>query len=239
MPPSSPALPDTLAAAPRRLPPRHDGLTRTQHRAVVVAIAAAHVAAIYGALQVPAVRASVLEAAPIFVNLLAPPEPEAPPPPPTTPPPVRTPIDVPKPTLITAPPSPAPATFEAPPAPELPAPPAPVVVAAPPAPPVAVAPPPPPPRIPPSEIQYVFRQSPGYPPLSRRRNETGEVLVSFYIDTQGLPQQIVVKRSSGFGLLDEEAVMSVRKSRFKPYSRDGVAMTAAAEIPFLFELENK
>lgn len=230
-------MPDTLAVASRRPAPRHDGLSPAQYRAVVVGIAVAHVAAIYGVLQVPAVRASVLEAAPIFVNLLAPPEPEAPPPPPP-PPPVKAPIEAPKPTLITAAPSPAPAVFEAPPAPEQPAPPSPVVAEAPPAPPVAVAPPPPP-KIPPSEIQYLNYQPPEYPRLSVRANETGTVLVFFYIDPQGLPQQISIKKSSGFPRLDEAGVASVRKSRFKPYTRDGVALTASAEIPIIFELENK
>jgi len=64
------------------MPLAADGLSKMQYRGVVCAIALAHVGAIWGVLQVPAVRQAVVEAAPIFVDLLAPPAPPPPPPPP-------------------------------------------------------------------------------------------------------------------------------------------------------------
>jgi protein TonB len=201
---------------------------------VVVAILLAHVGAIWGVLQVPAVREAVLEAAPIFVDLLAPPTPPTPPPPPPV---VRPVLKTPPPTLITAPPAPTPAPFEAPPTPELPPPPepvAPVAIAAPPAPP---APPPPPKIIPASEVQYLVKPDPEYPPLSIRRGEAGLVMVSVYIDEAGMPRTVQVQQSSGHARLDDSAVAAVRRARFKPYTQNGQPAAGWARIPIPFELE--
>ncbi|MCR5884746.1 energy transducer TonB [Rhizobacter sp. J219] len=230
------ALPDPLALAARRVPvQRRDGLSRAQYRAVVAAIAAVHVMGIYGILQVPAVRASVLEAAPIFVDLLAPPAPPVPAPPP--PPPLKPVLKRPEPPLITTAPSPAPAPFEAAPAPEVPVPPAPVVAEAPTAPPAPPAPPPPPKIIPAEAVQYLVRPVGEYPRMSIRMGETGLVMVRVYIDEGGMPRQVVVEKSSGFPRLDEAAVVAVRGARFKPYLFNGAPTAGWARIPIPFELE--
>ena len=64
--------------------PTHDRLTPLQRRAMVGAIVAAHVAAVWALLQVREVRDAVADVAPIFVSLVAPATPPkiAPPPPP-------------------------------------------------------------------------------------------------------------------------------------------------------------
>ncbi|MEO8151563.1 MAG: energy transducer TonB [Rhizobacter sp.] len=231
---SSPNVP-TIAplAAAVRPPSRESGdLSRSQRRGVVAVIALAHIGALWAVLQVPAVREAVLEAAPIFVDLLAPPAPPAPPPPVAQPVPKTAP-----PTLITAPPAPTPAVFEAPPEPELPPPllpVTPVVAEAPPAPP---APPALPKIIPASEVQYLVKPAPEYPRLSIRQGETGLVVVSVYIDEAGLPRTVQVQQSSGHERLDESAVAAVRKARFKPYTQNGQPTAGWARIPIPFELE--
>ena len=66
-----------------------DGLTPTQRRVMIAAIVAAHAAGAWGLMQISAVREAVLEAAPMFVDLIAPPAPPAPPvPPPPKPEPI-------------------------------------------------------------------------------------------------------------------------------------------------------
>ncbi len=223
----------SLAAPGRPRPLAAEGLSKAQYRAVVCAIALAHIGAIWGVLQVPAVRDAVVEAAPIFVDLLAPPAPPAPPPPSVQPPVLKTP----PPTLLTTAPAPTPAPFEAPPAPELPpppAPPTPVVAEAPPAPPT---PPQPPKIIPASEVQYLVKPAPEYPRLSVRAGESGLVMVSVYIDEAGLPRTVQVQQSSGHARLDESAVSAVRRARFKPYTHNGVPTAGWARIPIPFELE--
>jgi len=210
------------------------GLSRGQLRGVIGAIALVHVAAIWGILQVPAVREAVVEAAPIFVDLLAPPAPPAPPPPPPV---IQTPVMKTPPKVIAAAPSPAPSSFvvEAP--PELPPPPVPPVAVAVETPPAPPAPPPPPKMIPASEVQYLVRPQPEYPRMSRRLGEAGLVVVSVYVDEGGLPRTVRVSQSSGFARLDEAAVLGVQKARFKPYTQNGVPAAGWALIPFPFELE--
>src|SRR4051812_31181725 len=51
---------------------RNDGLTAGQRHVMVAAILAAHVAGIWGLLQIREVREAVAEAAPMFVSLVAP-----------------------------------------------------------------------------------------------------------------------------------------------------------------------
>jgi periplasmic protein TonB len=221
-----------LPAAPlvlHRPAPASDGLSTAQRRGVVGAIALAHVGAIWAILQVPAVREAVMEAAPMFVELLAPPAPPAPPPPP---PPV---VKAPPPTVIAAPAvAKTPTAFEVAPPPDVPAPPAPpVVVQAAEAPPAA---PSPPKMLPASAVQYLDTPL-DYPRASRRLSEAGTVTLRVYIDERGHVASVQLSRSSGFARLDDAALASVKKWRFKPYSENGQPMAGYAVIPVMFELE--
>lgn len=225
---------------PRRPLTLDERLPPAQRRAAVAAILALHAAAGWGLLQVQAVRDSLVAAAPMFVDLLAPPAPE--PPTPAPPPPAPRPLKPPPPTPLVAaaaPPVPAPAPFVAP-APE-PTPPAPVISApAPPAPPPPPAPPAPAPApklIPPSAIQYLVLPDIVYPSASRRLGEAGLVVIAVYMDTEGQPREVQVAQSSGFERLDRAAVAGVRRARFKPYTQDGQPMAGWARIPVPFELE--
>ncbi|MEO6033027.1 MAG: energy transducer TonB [Burkholderiaceae bacterium] len=215
---------------------------------MVAGILAAHVAGVWGLMQVGAVRDAVRDAAPMFVDLIAPeapPVPPAPVPPPPPPPPTPQPIRKPPPPrpVIAAAPSPAPAAFVVP-AP----PPEPVVEvpeplaalptpAAPPAPPASPAPAPLPRNLPASAVQYLEPPVLAYPRLSMRNGESGRVLVRVYIDTAGLPRNVQLNASSGFARLDDAAVMAVGKARFKPYIENGQPTAGWALIPLKFELE--
>ena len=244
-PPTFPLNPVVAGIAPTaaglRVPPLPrpgdgaDGLSPNQRRMMVVAILAAHVAGVWGLLQVQQVRDVVREAAPVFVDLIAPSASPAPPPAPAPQPILKKPVPAP---VISAAPRPAPAAFVVAPPPEVPqspAPPAPVaVVEAPPAPP---APAPAPKMIPASAIQYLVPPEPEYPRLSRRNGETGTVIVRAFADEAGVPHQVQVERSSGFARLDAAAMSAVRKTRFKPYTENGKPVAGWVRMPFPFELE--
>ncbi len=215
-----------------------DGLTPTQRRVMIAAIVAAHAAGAWGLMQISAVREAVLEAAPMFVDLIAPPAPPAPPvPPPPKPEPIVKKAPPPLP-VIAAAPSPAPSSFVVP-AP----PPEPVVIAAPPAPPVVVAspappaPPPPPKNLPASSVQYASTFEPDYPRLSKRNAEAGRVLVRVFIDEAGTPRQVQVAKSSGFERLDASALAAVLKFRFRPPTENGQPVSGWANVPIDFGLE--
>ena len=216
----------------------YDRLTPLQRRAMVGAIAAAHVAALWALLQIREVREAVADAAPMFVSLVAPPTPPKvtpPPPPPPPTPPVRRTI-APEPRLIAAAPSPAPKSFVVAPPPPEPAPPepAPVVAAAPVAPP---APPPPPRNLSASAVQYLEPLQVEYPRLSKRLGETGVVMLRIFIDEAGRVRDAQVIRTSVHPRLDDAATAAVQKARFKPPSENGQAVSGYAQVPVDFQLE--
>jgi protein TonB len=236
------AVPARAAFVPPPLPrrgERRDVLTPMQRHLMVGAILAAHVATLWGLMQIREVRDAVADVAPMFVNLIAPPEPPKPllPPPPT---PRPQPIPKrPPPVLIAAAPSPAPAPFVVPPPPpDIASPVAPPPLPAPEAAPPSPAPSPAPKVIPASAVQYLGDPPvPEYPRLSIRAGETGRVMLRIYIDEAGLPRTVQVERSSGHVRLDEAGAIAMKKARFKPYTENGQAVAGWAFVPLDFALE--
>lgn len=244
-PASSPA-PSAAAGTPnwaQVLRPRSE-LSRRQTRSLAATVAVLHLAGGWALLQVPAVRAAVLEAAPMMVDLLAPPAPPTPPPPPPPPPPVPRPVPpVVAPAPILAAPSPAPLPPEAFTAPA-PAPvPAPVAMAAPvasPSPPAPPAPAPPAPvrkRLSADAVGYLVPPPAELPLASRRAGESGTVWLRVVVDVRGLPALVQVQRSSGFARLDAQAVSAMRQARFRPHTEDGVALEVEVTAPIEYPLE--
>ncbi len=212
-------------------------LTPWARRGVVAGMLGAHLAAGWALLQIESVRLAVGEIAPIVVDLIAPPAPPVPPPPP--PPPVLKPPP-PKPLIVAAPsPSPTPPVFVVPPPPPEPPAPEPVIAIAPPSPPAPppAAPPPEPKTIPATAVDYLTPPVLSYPQAARRRAEQGRVMVRVLVDARGLPQQMQLTRSSGFAGLDEAALATVRATRFKPYTENGVPQPFWVLMPLVFELE--
>lgn len=211
-----------------------EALSAGQRRALVAGMLGVHVAAGWALLQLEPVRLAVGQLAPVFVDWVAPPA-EMPPAPP--PPPKPRPRPVAPPPLVAAP-APEPAAFVAPaPPPEPPV----VAVEAPPpasvAPPAPVAPPPPK-TIAITAVAYLTPPQLAYPAASRRLQEQGTVQVRVLVDARGAPQQMQLLRSSGFARLDEAALATVRTTRFKPYTENGVALPFWVVMPLIFELDN-
>lgn len=220
---------------------------------------AAHVLALTALLSYQPTRTLLTQATPVFVRMVEPPPhpiieppkplPIEPPPPkpapkplpkkaiaPTPPPPV-----VPAPQQLAAPETtPAPPRIEAPaPPPEPPKPveappPAPVVATPPPAPP---APPPPVPVVPPNfNANYLSNPPPAYPAASRRMGEEGKVMVRVFVSTDGLPQKLEMRDSSGFARLDEAAMETIRRWKFVPARQGDQPVAAWVVVPIVFKL---
>lgn len=229
-------------------------MTPAPRRVLVAAIAAVHGLALWGLLQVEDVRRAVVARAPILVHLIDAPAPVRPrpqpaPPVPTLAPPPPRPVvleaplvsvaPAPSPLVVAAPP-PAPERSDLPTVPMPVAPPAPAAALTVPVPTPVPAPPAPPPAprtIPSSAVQYLDPPAPVYPRLSIRLNETGVVLVRVLIGEDGLPRQVLLARSSGFTRLDEAAVASVQRARFRPPTENGLPISGWARIEIPFELE--
>ncbi|WP_414899933.1 energy transducer TonB [Sphingomonas flavalba] len=81
----------------------------------------------------------------------------------------------------------------------------------------------------------VHAPPPRYPRESRRRREQGTVLLALVLGVDGSVTEIRVARSSGFARLDEAALDAVRRWRWSPTVRNGVAVPirGTVEIPFV------
>ncbi len=172
----------------------------------------------------------------VTMELLPPPPPEVsqetPPPPPATPQLVAPPPIV----RVPTPPAMVPA-----PSPETPLPPTIVSV---PAPSVAAAPAPPAPPAPPAEpvsgdlsLNMLDATPPRYPVESRRKREQGIVRLSVLVGTDGRVADVGVAGSSGSERLDQAALSAVRRWRWSPLKRGGVAtmVRGIVTIPFVLK----
>lgn len=87
------------------------------------------------------------------------------------------------------------------------------------------------------QVDYAGKRPvPQYPRQSVRRGETGRVVVRILISSKGAVTRATVQKSSGYRRLDEAALEAARSARFKPYTENGMAYPALADIPFDFVL---
>ena len=217
------------------------GLSRTA--VIAIGVVLLHVGGLW-ALQTGLLRraAEVIVPVELLRQYITPPAPKVAPPPPPAPPPVQPapkiqkPRPAPMPVAVPAP-TPAPNAPMGVTTPQPPAPPieAPVHVAAPPAPPA--------PKaaetvvLPSSNAAYLQNPAPSYPAISKRMGEQGKVMLRVLIGTDGLPQKVEVQKSSGFDRLDRQAQDTVRRWRFVPGKRNGVAEAMWYQVPINFVLE--
>jgi protein TonB len=198
----------------------------------------------------------------VLSEVIEPPRPVPPPPPPAPRPPVpqrvtsMTPV-MPAPTpaaqlAVPVNPNPAPTAPTAIAAPAVPLPPmqapvaqqVPAVVAAPapapaPTPAPAPQPKPAPPSIelPSSDADYLQNPRPVYPPMSKRLNEQGTVLVRVLIGVDGIAQQAEIQQSSSFDRLDKAAMATVLQWRYVPGKRAGKPEAMWFTVPIVWVLK--
>lgn len=217
-----------------------DPIPASARRGIAVAMLAGHVALAWALLQVAPVREAAREIAPLLVDLIVPappvPRPTVPRPAPAAaartqpaPPPVvaapPAPPETPAPAMVVPPPV-APAPVAAPVAAPQDAPPATSGPTAPPAPrQVAI-----------TAVAYLAPPVLAYPPEARRAREEGIVHVGVLVDADGRPREWAVLRTSGHARLDDAALATVRATRFRPYTENGVALPFRVVMPLLFEL---
>lgn len=210
----------------------HAGWERSRNWPALLLIVALHAGALWGLMQLDAVREAVKDIAPIMVGMitLPPPEPPKPriePPPPPKPVPRK---PRPEPQMIAAE-TPAPAPMSAP-LPE------PVPVEEPPPPPPP-APAEPAPVIPPNFVAaYLDNPPPVYPPVAKRLGETGLVMLRVLVNVGGRADSVDVEKSSGFSRLDRAAIDAVRKWKFVPARQGENNVAAWVLVPINFEINN-
>jgi protein TonB len=210
-------------------------------------------------LEIDIVAAATPEAPPAVIEppTEQPPAPPAatPAPPPTPPPPVLAEPPPPPPE-----PPPPPPVLAAPPPPPAPQPPSPVAQPAEPPKPVQPAPRPAPPAGKPAatatskgtegpassrptemaasaNLKALVHPPPEYPRIAVQLREEGEVILTVAVGSDGLPKQITVRQSSGFGSLDQAAVKAMERWRFSPALSNGRPVDGTIHIPMRFTIK--
>ncbi len=88
-----------------------------------------------------------------------------------------------------------------------------------------------------AQLQYRSAPPPSYPVPALRNHEQGTVLLRVEVDSSGQPVAVSIERSSGSRSLDLAARQQVLKRwRFEPAQRDGVAVPAIGMVPVQFSL---
>jgi protein TonB len=75
-----------------------------------------------------------------------------------------------------------------------------------------------------------------YPEAARLSGIEGTTFVRVLINADGTVAEASVKKTSGNALLDKEALRAIRKTRFKAYRENGVALPFYTVAPIAFSL---
>ena len=88
-----------------------------------------------------------------------------------------------------------------------------------------------------AHVEYGQNPVPMYPLEARRRAQHGTVLLRIEVAADGAVERVEIARTSGFDLLDDSAIETVRaRWRFVPARRDGIAVESWCEVPIRFAL---
>jgi protein TonB len=88
-----------------------------------------------------------------------------------------------------------------------------------------------------SNANYLRNPAPVYPNVARQRHWEGLVLLRVFVTEHGHCGEIGVQRSSGHDVLDESAMIAVRKWMFIPAKRGETTVSSWVTVPIEFRLE--
>lgn len=79
---------------------------------------------------------------------------------------------------------------------------------------------------------------PTYPEEAREKGWEGVVRLEAVISKDGRVGKVTVMQSSGYQLLDDEAIRAVKKRRYQPAVQNGKPIESIRQIPIRFKLED-
>lgn len=88
------------------------------------------------------------------------------------------------------------------------------------------------------KASYLNNPPPAYPMLARRNGLQGRVVLNVEVLASGVCGQINIQTSSGYAMLDDAAVQTVKTWRFLPASQAGRALDKWFMIPIQFSLKD-
>jgi periplasmic protein TonB len=87
-------------------------------------------------------------------------------------------------------------------------------------------------------VNTLNNPKPPYPLAARRRGQQGRVLLTVQVRADGSCGTVGLKKTSGYELLDESALKTVRDWRFIPARRGDTAVESWVDVPVTFRLED-
>jgi TonB family protein len=82
-----------------------------------------------------------------------------------------------------------------------------------------------------------YNLKPYYPQTAKEKGWQGTVILEATLDKKGRVGEIRKIQSSGFPLLDEEAIKAVKKWRYQPATQDGKPIEWRVRVKYVFKLE--
>jgi len=86
--------------------------------------------------------------------------------------------------------------------------------------------------------RYKQTPPPIYPHAARQKGYEGLVLISVEILENGATGQLLVKKSSGYAVLDQAALSAVKKWKFIPAVKNNVRVRTWGDVPIRFVLQD-
>jgi protein TonB len=85
----------------------------------------------------------------------------------------------------------------------------------------------------------LYRQNPvpDYPLLGRKRGYQGTVVLEVLVSREGRVKELSLSTSSGYSVLDQAALTSVKTWLFEPGTRGGEKVDMWVKVPVRFQLE--
>lgn len=88
------------------------------------------------------------------------------------------------------------------------------------------------------KLSALNNPKPPYPPYSYKAKQEGQVILLVEVLASGESGQVSIFSSSGFELLDETALSTVKKWHFVPAKKDGQVIPQTIRVPITFSLKN-
>lgn len=85
---------------------------------------------------------------------------------------------------------------------------------------------------------YLNNPRPPYPMVARRMGFHGKVVLDVEVLAEGVAGDVKLHQSSGYDILDNAAIQTVKTWRFSPARRFGKAVTQRFFVPIRFSLED-